>query len=356
MSYLHTLADPSNILSAFDPVAGISDGTTVGITWVLRQTFGALTALDSNIQEITASNTACPSWLVSLSGSLLGTVGMTDQTTNKVVRFFRADDPGLTATTTANCIVYEFRSLNTISVYSKWGVHWKMAVSGQGFVASTLTGNSGAIFDYSFDRSSSYALWLDNSLGGTTTTMAYIPRIVFWRSSNVIYMQTVRKSDGSCLGAGFISLHPRFGGFSVSGNSLSGDIVYGNNANIVLGINRSGGIGWLEGITKISTEDRHTIASDYSLISSVGKLPNVLFSVSGNLRTIAGKVNIGIQPSTNQFVAVSSESLDNLYIVHSSIASAVGTIITLNGNYWLIGVIMRDGRFNDFYPVMQLSG
>lgn len=353
MAYSHNLSDPSDISSGYDPVAGIPDGSTVGGTFVVRQLFGGLTAFDSNVQEITASNTACPAWLMPLSGNLLGNVAMNQTSSSLYIRWFRADDPGLTAST-PNCFIYYWSKVNSTGINRNLLLAgMEFAVSGVGIKVSKTNDSPVDLWRYNTDNSAGVSLYYSPRTS-TTTTMSDWPKAIFWKSNNSIFMVSVRKTDNAFVGGGCISLHPKFSGYTLTG-SVSGNIINGVNTNLVIYLGNAGQQQFLDGFTTEydSTRNASTRLTEYSLLPSVGKLPNVSLSLSGNLRLISQKFAVAICTDNNVITAV-SEEIDNVYLISTGIMSS-GTIVLYDGKYWLCGGYTYDGIRNNPY-LLQLSG
>lgn len=353
MSYSHNMLTPSDIFSGFDPVAGEVDGTTIGITYVVRQIFGGLTAFDSNIQEITASNTACPTWLKSVSGNLLGNTSKTNVSQTDFLRFFRLNDPGLTASV-PNCITYKMKNINSPSNNRNHLYYLaEFAVSGVGIKSSASANADNS--NNSFWRLTTQTNILQSlyhiPFGTTTTTMSNIPSVIFWKSNNSLWMSSVKKTDGTNVGGGCISLHPQFSGYTLTG-SVSGEIKNGTNANIVALLALTTGCVMFDGFTTYIDESS-VKPSTVSILSSVQKLPSVALSLSGNLRLISSKLAIAGQPDNNVLTAVSQE-IDNVYLINALIYNN-GTIVLYDSKYWLVVGYVHDGN-RPYGVILQLSG
>lgn len=361
--YTHNLSDPADIQTCFDPVSGIGDGTAVGHAYYIRQVFGGLTAFDSNVQEITPSNTACPAWLLPLSGNILGTVAV-NNASNSFLRFFFSNDPGLTASTSsisANCMIYHWEystSLNSIN--ESYILPYVMfALSGTPYIFTSASAESAGNYMYYSSRNLDSQMLVQHLYSGNTnTTMANFPKILFWKSGEVLSMFAVNKNTSAYMGGGDIYNRPHWEGFasSASATSSSGTIINGQNFNAIVQNSGGGGSLCIEGFNRYTSEHVNAYSSVDGLtyISSAGKLPDIAFSVSSSVKVITTKLRIGLQPSTNpKFIATHSE-IDNVLLVNSSLYT-IGTIQLLNGIYYYVCGYISDGK-NAFRKLLQLSG
>lgn len=362
--YTHNLSNPADILSGFDPVAAYGDGTTIGNTFVARQYFGGLTAFDSRVQEITPSNTACPSWLLPLSGNLLGTVA-TNATSNGNIRFFFSDDPGLTASTSsisANCIVHNWSYITTMaSVNEGYIISYVIfSLSGNSLYKKTsLSSDSSVSFVFSSSENvASKMIAQHDGYASSTTIMNDIPKMIYWRSNDVIAMLAVDKDTTAVKGSHFLRIKPHWQGFSssASATSSSGTIINGENFNAIIQINSAYGALVFEGFNMFVSESGTSYANTDGLtnISSAGKLPNVAFSVSSLVKVVTSKLRMSLQPTATPKFICTSDELDNILLSDSSLY-AVSTIQLINGNYYLVNGLITDGKHN-YNLLLQLSG
>ena len=360
--YTHNLSISSDIQSCFDPVSGIGDGTTVGNAFYLRQVFGGLTAFDSNVREITSS-TATPSWLRPLSGNILSTIAV-NNASNGFIRFYFENDPGLTASTSsisANCIIYHWEFNTGLGTTNEpfFTSYVLFSLSGTSYISTSVTSNNTNSFNYDLNRNNQNQTFLRHIFSGTSnTTMSNFPKILYWKSYDILMMMGVDKNDSSLQGGGAIYVRPHWQGFasSASATSTSGTIINGQNFNLICQINNSNGGLILEGFNRFTSEENDVYASidGWTNISSAGKLPTLGFSVSGVVKVITSSLRMGVQPTTNpQFIATSSE-IDNVLLVNSSLYTG-GSMQLLNGIYYLVNGLVTDGK-NTYNLLLQLSG
>lgn len=348
MAYSHNLSDPSDITTGFDPVLGLAG--TIGMTYVIRQIFGGLTAFDSNMQEVTASNTACPTWLQALSGNLLGTVSQSSTDANIYLRFFRLDDPGLTASP-PNCMMYRWQRLNyTATERNRIWHRMEYAVSGVGVKTEVTGTGSSDLWRYSFESGRSYSLYHTSNYSSSDPNV--FPKVMYWKSDNANFLMGIDKADNSHRGGGCISFHPNFSGYTLTG-SVSGDIHIGENLNTIFYIGLGGGCGVFDGPTTEQRVDKLSKPSEVSVISSVGKLPSLSLSLSGQQRIVVSKFAMALQTDNNVITAV-SEAMDSAYLVHNDVGGS-GEIVLYNSNYWLLDGYINDG-LRTFDIALQLSG
>lgn len=342
MAIIHNLADITDNLSGFDPVAGISDGTTVGNSYILYKIGQALISFDSNLKIVTNSSPT-PSWLQSSVGSGLATEpAMNRSVTSDSIRFYWVNDLGLSAST-PHCWVWELKAAGAtggnskISSFIFWvnsstGAYSPLATTS---VADTTTANTG-FFTTSYTTS--------------TTVMAYVPKIIFRRSSNAMHLVAINKVTNAY--AGMISIYMPV--IASAYRPTIGACTHADNIHFYFSHNNNGGMSYIEPFTQnyyASSTARSTATYQFT---SCGHPPSTLFTFNSANNMIAGKYKFGLKNDTNLILV--TEEIEGLLVVNNLNNSLgnYGGIILVNGTYYLNGHYFSDG-LNTFKTLYYLG-
>ncbi len=320
MAISHNLANPLNPLSGFDPVAGKTDGTVVGQSYVLRKIFDALLTFDSNIKEIT-SGSPTPSFLQSgFSSTLPSDAAVARNTADDTVSFYLVNDPGLSETI-PSAFVYKIRYKGVNNYKSLYEVNVSHVISGSGItpVEKVLypvgdNVNTGIYLKYA-------------ATAGTITTMSYYPNIIFWKSSNCLIIQAVQKSTNDYAGA-LVIFFPAWNGKDRFSGAISP-----STFSAAMSVNNGGGQTLYMPIQNIyeAMTDNSAQSTASTILSSCGQLPSQSYIVGGVPNSIiTGKLRISAWGNTFHVV---SDEIEGISLVNTSLPNTLGPgVINLYGS------------------------
>lgn len=330
MAITHNLATASNNLSGYDPVEGESDGTTIGKNYIVWQIFQGLKAFDSNVEMISGSG-ATPDWLAPASGNMMVAPAKNSNTTHKYVNWYYKNDPGLSGSI-PNVWMYEWGTGTVASNYNKLSVGIKHIISGSAayrpFASGSIVDNTAAGFTSTYTKTVAYLA----NFTTTTTTMANIPKVIFWKSNNLNSMMAINKADGVYYGY-FNWYTPTYTGYRAS---LSGSFTQGTNMNAIAFTNGDTGNTWVEGFTQQYGTSLTAQVNGMSVVTSAGTMPTIKFNMGTDLSLITGKIRIGLGGETAYFKAISDEIEGLFYCNVAAVGDLAGTIIFLNSKYYLV--------------------
>lgn len=326
MAILHNLSNIADNLSCLDPVAAYSDGTSIGKSWLMWKLVDALTQFDSNVKVITNASPT-PTFLQSEAGTALQTEpALNRSVAGDFIRIYFADDIGLTQTP-ANAKIIEFK-ITDPSNNNVFTMRQRFKIDGQvtyapGADDAFIVSNSAAI-----DAS---VLYIDTTFSARISTMNYIPKYMFWKSSNALAILTISKIDGISKG-GILFLRPSWQGYKHN----VGAITEGVDINAMCGINARNGHYYCEGFSQSFTESSTTIPNTNSTpIILAGNLPTQLFNFNSINNLIGSKFRWSLKNNTI-FKIVSSE-FEGLIVANSSAVNLTrGTIYLYNNTYYMV--------------------
>lgn len=344
MAVIHNLATITDNLSGFDPVAGVSDGTTVGMSWVLYKIYQALLAFDSNLRLITNASPT-PSWLRTYAGTTIQTEPAQNRaTTGDFVRLYWDNDLGLSAST-PHCWVWEIRYNATITSRTKFSsnIFWVNSSTGQ---YNPLTVNSVSTADQSTPELGFYY----SAVGATNTTMSNFPKVIFWRSSNAIHLVAIGKTDNAYQGMLSVFIPSVASAY----RPTIGACTYAENIHFFLSQNNKGGMSFIEPFSQNYYESNSARSSNCYLISSCGYPPSGLFNFDSVNNLIGGKLRFAVRGNTTLILV--TEEIEGVVVVNSSNAglTSYGGISLFGGNYYLNGQSYSDG-LNTFRTLYYLG-
>lgn len=329
MAVSHNLSTITDNLSGFDPVAGETDGTTIGNGWLLWKLFEGLTAFDSTYKKITNASPT-PSFLQGAVGSGFQTEPAKNSNATGNIRFYKTDDPGLSQAT-PSCFIHDWVDEGSYANLAL--IRFRHLVSGGTIYAPT---NTAYVQTGAGVLNSLYY----NGWSTTGTVMASIPKVIFWKSSNATAIMAINKSTGAVAG-GALWFTPNISGYKHN----VGAITQGLHSNVIFLINLNAGTHWIEGGTNESEADQSALVSKLSPICSAGWLPSSLFTFNSINNLIGGKLRMAVvNNSTYKYV---SDEIEGVLLAHpTAAASAIGTILQFNTKYYLHWATISDGRAN----------
>lgn len=344
MSIVHNLSNITDNLSGYDMVSGESDGTTIGKSYLIWQFVQGLIAFDSNFTIITSSSPT-PSFLQAEVGTVTSAPAKNAAGTmnQAAIRLYRADDPGLSQTP-QSAIIYEINTTSDVGGNNNlFALALRFKISGGTTYAPTTLGVLTAN-----DNNVGSSLNCIISLGfatSTTTTMSNIPKLIFIKTSDSTLVMAIKKSDGSCMGYGYI----------INPSSLTsykhnvGVCTEGLHLRSTIFINALGGASGIEGVTQtFAGQLTAGTPSGITLLTSSGQLPANQFTYSGNNYYMSNKLRVGLNDGS-LFKSISGE-IEGVLLLNSSVAGNAGSIISLNSVYYLFGTTLSDGR--DTYKIL----
>ena len=330
MAITHNLLTASNNLSGYDPVDGESDGTTIGRNYLLWQVFQGLKAFDSNVVMVSSSGDT-PDWLASQSGSIMTQPAKNASSTNQTIKWFYLNDVGLSGSI-PNAFVYEWGTTTDVGNNRNLiSVAVRHITSGSSpyvpFTSGSIVNNDPGAGDT--PDQDMYQVGFTTS---TTTTMALIPKVLFWKSNNATTVMGINKSDGTY--EGYLTWYnPTYTGYRAS---ISGSFTQGENLNAVAFTNANTGNTWVEAFTQQFGTNLSQQVNGMSLVTSAGTMPTIKFNMGTDLSLITGKIRIGLGGEGAHFKAISNE-IEGLYYCNvSAVSDLAGTIIFLNSKYYLV--------------------
>lgn len=327
MAITHNLSDPSNNLSGFDPVAGESDGTTFGRTWLMWKIFDALRTFDTRVTLITASSPT-PTFLQGEVGTIVSEPAKSASSANQTISFYFNDDPGLTEST-PTAIVYQWTTqadiASNVSLFS-WIL--KFAKSGSATYAPSATNIYGQ-FDAATTAYSNVNTVTLGFTSGSTTVMANIPKIIFYKTNQLIGIFSIRKDTGVIAGGGYF-VRPTWTGVL----NTSGTPDEGLNISLAVWFFNNGGQVVFEGVNNLQLGTYVTANGNNDVIKLGGLMPSSTFSISGVVYLISGVIRIAVSyPTLYKLV---SDELEGVIYAHASALTAdPGTISVYNSKYYL---------------------
>lgn len=345
MAIIHNLSDPSNNLSGLDLVDGISDGTTVGKSWLLWKLFEEFSSFDTTVRKITNSSPT-PTFLQSYVGSnLQSEPALNRAVAGDSIRWYKTDDPGLSQTP-ANTVFYEWKIMHTgfpqfftTRIYHliDGGTLYNPTTDGTFHILSTTIGNSPIFINV-------YA---------TTTVMADVPKIIFYKSNGLLVIMGINKTTGTDMSYALL-FNPVFTGYKVG----IGSTTEGVNHRGLLFILRSKLQGVFEAYAPVFNTNAGgggaTVAAGLDIMNSGGSMPSSLFSFNSENNLMAGKLRLGIKHDT--IVKTISEEIEGVRLVNPSVATlpGIGAIAIFNGKYFLGLNTIHDGR-QDHKMLLELE-
>ena len=330
----HNLSTINDNLSGFDPVAGESDGTTIGKSWLLWKLFEGLSAFDSNIIKITNASPT-PTFLQGEAGTALQTEPAKNRATNgDYLRFYMANDVGLSQTP-ASAIVYEMKLVNaTNSAYSICAFKLRHIIDGSAVYAPSTDGDLFSGTSAALTQNFYVPLF-----GTTTTTMSNIPKIFFWKSANANGIMGINKNDGTYQGGG-IWYNPSISGYRHN----VGVITDGVDARLTVINNLAGGgAGYIEAFTQTYQAVANALASGLSPLCSAGSMPTNLFTFSAINNLIAGKLRFGMKHDSQ--IKLITDEIEGIILANpTAVSIGYGQIYSWNSKYYMQHSIISDGR------------
>jgi hypothetical protein len=333
MAISHNLSTVNDNLSGFDPVAGESDGTTIGKSWLLWKLFEGLSAFDSNIVKITNASPT-PTFLQSEAGTTLQTEPAKNRaTTGDYLRFYMTNDPGLSQTP-ANAVVYEMNFTSPGTTNSVCSFKLRHIIDGSAVYAPS--GDSDTLSGYS---TTSGQLFYICNIYSTTTTMSNISKLVFWKSANANAVMGISKVDGTYQGGG-IWYNPSISGYRHN----VGVITNGVNARLTVINNPYGnGAGFIEPFTQTYQASPSALASGLSPLCSAGSMPTGLFTFSSINNLIAGKLRFGMKHDSQ--IKLVTDEIEGIILANTTAVNiGYGQIYSWNSKYYMQHSIISDGR------------
>lgn len=344
MATAHNLTVISNNLSGYDGAAGQVDGTTVGKSYVTWKLFQALLAFDSNLKMITSSSPT-PAFLQAEVGTLIAEPLVSRSNSADTIRFYFANDAGLSATT-PSAVIYTWTVASgnnvlvmvTVSHKITGGSIWTPA--SQTITGSALTNN--------FFFSSTWTI--------TTTVMNNIPRFIFWKSDNATMIMSIQKSDGAYLGVLTI-FNPSFTGYRTTISAITDGTNFrmpvfltGNSISTT----SSAQISIIEPFTTYYiTGGSNSQPATFSTLCSVGTLPTALLTINGVSTLVCGSLKFGFCAPTT--IKAISSYIDGVVLAHvTAVSGAIGLITPYNSVYYILGCQITDGR--DFHRILYHLG
>lgn len=346
MAIIHNLLDPTNNLSGYDPVDGISDGTTIGKSYIMWKMWAGMSTFNTNFKLITNSSPT-PTFLQGATAGLVAEPAQSRSTASDVIRFYDTTDPGLSQATPC-AFIHEIAMYST-SNYFYYGFYKKLyhLMSGGSVVDSGITNANWCAGTQTSAEQHIYQL---NGAYGTTTTMADIPKIVFWKSSNVFMMYGINKADNTQRGAmvlssgamnytayrhavGLCTMGLNFNAsFGVGGLSSSNPGLYFYDAfSNTLAVNLVGS----------------GLSSNITPVCSAGVMNTAIMNWDSADHLLSGKLRFGAFSDTalHIFKALSDE-IEGIKILNSGQAGigTYGTIQIFEGKYYLNYGNISDGR------------
>lgn len=338
MAITHNLSDPADSLSGFDPVAGESDGTSIGRSWLLWKIFEGFSAFFTNYVKITNASPT-PTFLQGDVGSNLQTEPTKSRNVaGDSIRFYDTNDPGLLeATPRATVYTWVLNStggtgINLIDF--QFGYH----KSGDALQANPtgadawLTGTASNV---------DISMYCPN-MAATTTIMSNIPKIIFWKSSNFYAFMAILKGSG--LNAGYAlwaDSSMEYAGYKHNVGAITHDRV-----NILLGVGISGGglmfVESIENDYAASQSSQTTGVTNITLLSSAGRPPTGLFTFSAIQNVIGSNLRMGYVNGNK--IKVVSDPIEGLLLCSAAaVAGSAGLIETYNSKYYLLFGTINDG-------------
>lgn len=340
MAITHNLSDIADNLSCFDPVAGEVDGTTIGRSWLVWKIFEELTAQWTNFAKITNASPT-PVFLQGDVGSNLQTEPAKNRNgNNDTIRFYDKNDPGLLLAT-PQTIVYEWRvassgatgvnSIDMRMLFHRSGSALYTPMATSTFVTGTTPGANISIYA--------------PSMAGTTTTMNNIPKVIFWKSSNIYVMMSIDKGTGEYRGYfGMVNT-----GLSCAGYKHNVGAITHDGDEINFGILFSGsGIQYLEGRTSDygTTLSAQQTVTQINSMNSIGRSPTGLYTFSSINNIIGGNLKFGVL-NTVTFKVVSDPLEGVLACSSTASPNNPGTITIYNNTYYLhLGSILDNTSYS----------
>lgn len=327
MAITHNLSDASNNLSGFNPVAGETDGTTIGRNWLMWKIFDAWRTFDTRITLITASSPT-PTFLQGEVGTIVSEPTKSASTANQTIRFYMSDDPGLSESTPTAIVYAMDTTADVASNISLFAWRLRFAKSGSTTYAPATGGilglEDGGITVYNNNNT----VGLGYS-GSTTTTMSQVPSIIFYKSANLFGMFSIRKDTAVIAGGGFF-VKPTWSGYM----NTSGALNEGVNLNLIAWFRNDLGTAYFEGVSNIIAGAYNTNNGNLNLIQLGGLMPSSTFTVSGVVYLISGVMRVAVVSAT--LFKVVSDELEGLIYAHgSALTAGNGTISVYNSKYYL---------------------
>ena len=333
MAISHNLSTVNDNLSGFDPVAGESDGTTIGKSWLLWKLFEGLSAFDSNIVKITNASPT-PTFLQSEAGTTLQTEPAKNRATvGDYLRFYMTNDPGLSQTP-ANAVVYEMKLTTGNSSYPICAFKLRHIIDGSAVYAPSTDGDTFPLSGTSIGQNFYVPLFAT-----TTTTMSNIPKIFFWKSANANGIMGINKNDGTYQGGG-LWYNPSISGYRHN----IGAITEGINARLTIINNPYGnGTGYIEPFTQTYQALVSSLVSGLSPLGSAGSMPTNLFTFSSINNLIAGKLRFGMKHDSQ--IKLVTDEIEGIILANTTAVNiGYGQIYSWNSKYYMQHSIISDGR------------
>jgi hypothetical protein len=331
MAVAHNLTVTYDNTSGFDPVAGETDGTTIGRSWLLWKTFEGLLAFNSNIKKITNA-APTPTFLQAHPGVNLQTEPAKNRgVAGDTIRFYLDDDPGLLLTPQA-ATIYEMASSITTNAGIIFRVYHKIdgsALQDSGssmFPLGASTGNTSSFLFYPFT--------------GTTTTMSNIPYVVFWKSANSQAVISISKATGLYLSSSIFFFPNVVAGYRHNVGAVTNAL----NAKLIVGVAPSANMAFFEVFTStFLSAGTVTGPAGLNALSSSGSNPAALFTFNSTNNLIGNKLRFAMKSDgTVKFI---TEEIEGVLLVNQSAVSIdYGQIASYGGIYYLQQAVITDGR------------
>lgn len=327
MAVAHNLTSITDNLSGFDPVNGITDGTTIGNQWIMWKLFEGLSAFDTTIKKITNASPT-PTFLQGSVGSGFQTEPAQNANGTGTLRFYKTNDAGLSQTP-ASAIICEWNDGGSYA--SLFFNYFRYLIDGGALYSpsTTNTVQNGAV-----SQNSVYY----NGWTTTGTVNANVPKVIFWKSSNANCLMAINKNTGAYQGC-LIWFTPVISGYK----HTVGAITQGLHSNFIVSVNVAGGTHYMEGIAQQSEGSSTVIGNSLSPLCSAGILPSSVFTFSSVNNLIGGKLRFAV--NNDSTFKIISEEIEGVLLVNPSAASAaVGQISQFNSTYYLNCGNISDGR------------
>lgn len=342
MAIVHNLSTITDNLSGFDPVSGEVDGTTIGKSYIIWQIVQALIAFDTNFAIIT-SGSPTPTFLQAEAGTVTSAPAKsaTGTINQAAIRLYKTNDPGLSQTP-QSAMIYEFNTTSDITTSNNnlfaFAIRFKIS-GGTTYAPTTigiLTQN-----DNTGTGSANNCIVNLGFQGGSTTTMAQIPKIIFIKTADSLLIMSINKGTGLAAGYGYLINPSTWTAYKHN----VGASTEGLHLRMTAFINANGGANGIEGVVQLFTGQLAIgVPTGFSIVTSAGQLPTNQFTYSSNNYYMTNKLRVGLNDGTN-FKSISNE-LEGVILLNASVAGSAGTIISLNSVYYLWGNSVNDGRDN----------
>ncbi len=338
MAILHNLSNIADNLSGFDPVEGITDGTTVGRSWLVWKLFEGLTAFFPNLVKITNS-APTPTFLQGDVGANLQTEpALNRSSSSDFIRFYDTNDPGLTLSP-PRAIIYEWK-VNSSGTVGMNLIDMKLLYH----ISGSALFNPFGTFSFAQNTTDSrYSIYNPN-FPTTTTTMINVPKVIFWKSSNYYGFLPISKINGVTAGGFFmLPLSRTLQGYKHNVGAITNDGLNIHFTMLLTGL----GMQYIEGseLEYATNTSSQTALTNISLLSSMGRPPTGLFIFNSLQNVIGGFLRIGYVNSTK--IKILTEPIEGVLLCDgTAVNSSAGTIAQYSNKYYYHWYNYSDGFVN----------